>query len=346
MSQAINVTVTNSAVAKPFFFDGNKGEYGAFKRAIDAYIAANPNEFTDDAKKILFTYSYLTKGDAALWAEVWHSDHLRNGILTPAPDPTTTPPTPGLTWAEFIKELDEQFEDVNIAEKARIDINQIRQGSDTAAVFFNKFERLMTKAGYTSAAHYTVLENIIKHAVNRNLIEKIYATTILPTTYNEWKTRIVKLDNMLRELPKTYIPWRMPPASKQTNERTGNERSPHFQKPVRGEPVPMDVDAAKATAATRKPPTPFTGNCFNCGKPGHRQRALNGTWLCPEPPKKRPPSGRPPARFRTSQSQGEGTSIAPEATSERKSMMDLIKENPPTPEEMQLFAGWAREQGF
>ena len=55
----------------PKTFDGDRNNLNKFIQACNAYLDLNTEIFSTDKKKILFVLSYMTKGMAEAWKEVF-----------------------------------------------------------------------------------------------------------------------------------------------------------------------------------------------------------------------------------------------------------------------------------
>ena len=113
-------------MATPRDFDGSLDQYQSFKREVVAYIQGNPGYFTTDERKILFTLSFMKKGEADAWNQTYTESCTVLGTMV-IPD----------TWSAFVDQLDAAFADPNQARKALEEFNKLTQGSMTAEIFFS-----------------------------------------------------------------------------------------------------------------------------------------------------------------------------------------------------------------
>ena len=90
---------------------------------------ANPTIYAMDQAKVLFTLSKIAgEGFAAEWANMKAEEILGNSEAG--------------TWAEFVEEMKQAFDDPNDCATALADIARLKQGTMTALEFFAKFETL------------------------------------------------------------------------------------------------------------------------------------------------------------------------------------------------------------
>lgn len=259
--------------AKPQPFDGSPSKYRKFKRDLSLYLIAAKAQLKTVEDKILFTLSYMT-GDADPWKESFIKDHLSTDALTPA----------NYTWAEFINELDAQWKEEDEARTAREKLDRYYQGKKKAVDFFLEFKRLRSEAGYTNAVHETQMIEWIENHSDPDLIQKVYNSGVVPTTVDDYITKITNLDKLARRLAELqarrksfWKPAGLPAAQQNANPGASapapTSTAPNMaQKPAPGRPVPMDIDR-KATRDARFK----AGLCMECGK----------AWPCAEHLKRR-----------------------------------------------------------
>ena len=123
----------------------------------------------------------MTKGFANNWAMAKHDKYEDEGYGS---------------YREFLNTLDSTFKDQNETQKARDKINVFRQGQLTADEFFVKFEALMLKAKMNEHDNESYLIGRLEQNVKWDLINKINNSLDQPTTYEEWKRRIILLNGL------------------------------------------------------------------------------------------------------------------------------------------------------
>ncbi|EGN99824.1 hypothetical protein SERLA73DRAFT_159969 [Serpula lacrymans var. lacrymans S7.3] len=178
-------------------------------------------------------------------------------------------------------------------ERARYEIIYKKQGTLTAQEFFVKFEELRRRAGYDVKRNEQFLITLIRNNINGPLIKQIIYSGNVPTTYTEWKTRIVTNDQLWRDQVENE---RMLKGSTNGSSGTGN-RGPNgrYQEKGASERKTETVEAKKDGTGTLytgagkemevdKQKFRTEGRCFKCGEKGHRARDhLNGQ--TPQKPK-------------------------------------------------------------
>ena len=175
-----------------------------------------------------------------------------------------------LNWEGFVEKLDARFLDLSRHADARQKFDVIRQGQHERAVtFFERFEILVATAQY-ELTDIHVLQKI-ERAVRFSLIDDIYRNPNLPTTFKEWKDRIINLDEMQVRRDEAKKAWTAYSSGKsQTSsavtKNTGPVGSSGDKKDSTGTLFggagkPMDFDKARKERL-----------CFNCGGTGHMAR--------------------------------------------------------------------------
>lgn len=108
--------------------------------------------------------------------------------------------TTGLSWTQgytqFWKDLEEWFTDVNQWRQAQIQIETMTQGTESAEDYFKKLNTLVVQAGYQFDDQYVL--KTIEMNVNDAIIDGVYTSGVILTTYDNWKAEIVNLNSLWR----------------------------------------------------------------------------------------------------------------------------------------------------
>jgi hypothetical protein len=92
--------------------------------------------------------------------------------------------------ANFEAQCQAIFGDQNKKPNAENQLAQMRQSMKTAEEYFQEFDQLVRTAGYQQN-HDDVLVKYLHEQIKVGIIDKIYSSGHLPTTYQEWRLAIV-----------------------------------------------------------------------------------------------------------------------------------------------------------
>lgn len=246
-----------SHIAKPPQFDGKN--LTKFEQSCKLYTFGNRRDFPDDETKILMALSYMQESDLpSKWAQ---------NFIRPKLDAAV--PVWG-TWTDFWKKVEEAFGDPNKTRNADQALSGLRQGLMTATEFFQKFEIYRSDAGYT-ANHDQHLICLLEKALNKGLIDVMYNAETIPTTYEEFRDKAIRIDGNLqrRKAADTRFNASTPNTFKAQKPATTTTTTTQVVQTKRdatgtifgGAGQPMEISEAK-----RK------GLCFKCGVKGHMSR--------------------------------------------------------------------------
>ena len=158
-------------------------------------------------------------------------------------------------YAYFLSKLEALFVDTAEVQRSWAALARLKQGSRTALEFFSEFKKLQFLSNYTSAQD-PVLIQFIRQNVNETIIDKILNSEDLPESYDEWRDRVIRLNQIWqdRQVEKKF--W----CSGGGYLAQGNAAPK--KKESSSEPTLKDDDAMQVDR--RKGIT-----CFNCGRKGH-----------------------------------------------------------------------------
>src|SRR3984893_13988789 len=143
---------------------------------------ANPVVYATDLAKVLFALSKITgEGFAAEWANMKAEEILGNGEAG--------------TWAEFVEELKQAFNDLNNHATALTGIASLKQGALAAPEFFTKFKTLFRQAEMDEVGDSDILVHWLESNLSRRLVGRIYGVSPMPETYVQWKALTERLDD-------------------------------------------------------------------------------------------------------------------------------------------------------
>jgi hypothetical protein len=126
----------------------------------------------------------MQEGLAEEWANHFYDAAMNQGLLP--------------TWTEFQTLLDASFVDANVVNTALRKLKNLVQGRTPALEYFLSFEYLLLVTGYDQTTHLDDLVELLEDNINPGIIDTIYCSETLLLTYDDWKTRIINIDNLYR----------------------------------------------------------------------------------------------------------------------------------------------------
>lgn len=254
-----------SHVAKPDDFTGK--DWDKFMRQIMLYIAANKADFDTNESKVLFVLTYMKDGLAGQWANNFIDEVSEEAQEGGEPD--------WGTYQSLIIKLNTAFGDQNKKKTAQEKLSHATMGNRTASEFLNYFEQQVRAAGYQDG-HDQYLIELLERALKPSIVSKIYGQETVPDTYEEWKSKAIRLDGLEHRFAQiqnrsTASATRRPPTHQNQNQQqpkyTADSRAPQKVQQNQdgsrwitfgGRGQPMQLDEARKQ-----------GVCFKCGEQGH-----------------------------------------------------------------------------
>lgn len=127
---------------KPEDFDGSSEKVRRWVHTLDAYFAYNDEiatsqnqQISADKAKALFALRLMTKGHTLDWSGL-----MMDEFITSESTPGWTYPT----WPNFRKTILQAFQDVDNAEKARMELMTVQQNKgEELQTYINRFKAIM-----------------------------------------------------------------------------------------------------------------------------------------------------------------------------------------------------------
>ena len=246
--------------ANPPDYDGDRRMGKAFLTACRTYIRLCPDAFEDEATQIIWALSFMKTGRANRWAErVFEREQLDNGL-------------PFTDWLDFEDEFRRDFTPLNAESAAvnKLEGTSYFQQNRSVDDYLDEFRELIHDSGYTDPKTIVVK---FRRGLDRRISSALAGMATgrpMDTDPERWFELAVQMDQN-RAADEAFLSSHRAPPSSQSAPRPGNKGGnsvlmppPRFAhvKPSPGNPVPMDIDAARKKVAT-----PDT--CRRCGETGH-----------------------------------------------------------------------------
>ena len=247
---------TDSVIAKPMAFNGDLGIYHAWKRSLHLYMAFNTSKFPDDETKVACALTYMTSGSANNWAQALYESVL---------DPVAGTLTLG-TWADFLTELDETFNDPNAQRKAMDSLLRDKLDIDTDGpeAFFATYEINARKANLiagTAANNAIHINNVIR-LMPFDIQTCIGYMPTPATTYSTLKTTILQMYASYKERKDRLTALK---ATQKPKASPVGKPSPTASTSTRTQTIPRPKLTDTERERRRRERL-----CFICGSPDHQ----------------------------------------------------------------------------
>jgi hypothetical protein len=253
--------------APPPNFDGDRQKGKGFINACQAYFRLRPDQFTDEQTKIQWAMTYMNQGRAQKWA---------NRIYQWEAAPANVGSPHFVDWDDFRSRFRTEFFPLHSDAVAtnKLEGTAYFQGRRAVDDYLDDFRDLISDSGYSDPKTIVVK---FRRGLNPSIADAVATMASgRPDDLDPeaWYEAAIRFDQNQAAnaafrsahfaTPKAVTPDPTP-APVTRNFPSANRYPPRFAHtaPTPGNPVPMDVDAARRAA------NKVQRKCFRCGRLGH-----------------------------------------------------------------------------
>ena len=245
-------------------FNGDRSNGKAFLTSCRTYIRLCPEAFDDEPTKIVWAMSYMKSGRAGRWAsrEFEREASSEHGRLR------------FIDWPDFEEEFRKDFTPLDAEATAvnTLETSSYFQGKRTVDDYLDQFRDLIYDSGYTDPKTIVVK---FRRGLDRRISAALAGMAFgrpSDTEPEDWYDLAVRMDQNRTADEAFQASHRAPVAAAQMQRPSTSNLPPRLpvappvrfahSRPSPGNPVPMDIDAARKARST-----PDT--CRRCGATGH-----------------------------------------------------------------------------
>jgi retrotransposon gag protein/zinc knuckle protein len=250
-----------SDVRPPKAFTGRREDLRRFLSGMRLFFYHNPDKYDKETKKTMFLVTRL-EGKAFDWIE-----HYLDNFMETKDNPNLEGMTPDTRtlFANYehgmVANLKRMYGDLDEKRSAQRRLQDLRQGARPVQLYISEFQQYAPRTKWDSEAlvhhFYTGLNEELKNDLSKGIRpEEMYPLINLVTIMD---ARNRERQNEKKSGPKPY--WKSQRNRHDPMDVSATDR-PFYERPGKG------GKKGKGKPKTGKP----TGDCYNCGKPGHYSR--------------------------------------------------------------------------
>ena len=201
-------------VLKPF--SGKRGDLKKFLRTCRMYLQTNSEMYNTDERKVVFTLSFMTEGDAANWKDQW---------LDELEEEATKKKSSKLdfgNYEDFLDLLKKDFTEYDAPGDALDEMKTLRYDPKTSINdHISRFKGLMTRTGMKESLS---IIDMFRETLPVNLQRKVMLLDVPPTKLEEWYKLASRVDNCYKKTQKMLgkIPTKNSAAAKDEPKKKWN----------------------------------------------------------------------------------------------------------------------------
>ena len=235
-------------VPKPF--SGKRGDLKKFLQTCRMYLQTNSEMYNTDERKVVFTLSFMTEGDAANWKDQW---------LDELEEEATRKESSKLDFGkyeDFLALLKKDFSEYDAPGDTLNEMKMLRYDPKTSIDdHISRFKGLMTRTGMKESLS---IIDMFQETLPVNLQRKVMLLDVPPTKLEEWYKLASRVDNCYKKTQKML--GKIPAKTNSVVAKDEPKKKWNFAKKDLNA---MDIDSMtteQRAEAMKK------GLCFGCGK--------------------------------------------------------------------------------
>ena len=173
-------------LGKPKAFNGSYETAISWMHSIQFYLTVNETSYNNDAKKITFTLSYMTKGSAQTWAKTFRENAINGTAISLG------------TWDDFLKKFQLTFKHQDTARNAISWLSTHRmvkkngKFSPSFKSYISTFQSNTTCAGITD---HNVLISFFAAGIPTPFMKRIMSLNTVPDKIDDWYSKATHFQN-------------------------------------------------------------------------------------------------------------------------------------------------------
>ena len=177
---------TELKLAAPKPFTGNREDLNGFLLDLNLYLTVNHEIYNTSFKKIGYTLSFMTSGDAKSWKDQYLEESNKGEYVDLG------------TWSEFTKALRESFEPYNAPGDAMEKIINLKKRDATVKDHIAKYKILLRKAKIPKDSPPAI--DYFMRSLPIPLQRDLLRLSTPPKDLKEWYSWASKLDNNYKRM--------------------------------------------------------------------------------------------------------------------------------------------------